>query len=326
MKYIYWLSGNVLLALGTSVLAVALQAARKQERSEPAPAQPVATVRSRDGTTIAYERSGSGPALVIVASALAARTDATRLAALLAPHFSVINYDRRGRGESGDTQPYAVEREIEDIDALIEAAGGSALLFGSSSGAVLALEAANRLGSKVTAAVLFEPPFLVDDTRPPVPDDFLEQTGKLLAAERPGDAVAYFMTKAVLVPEEMVEQMKRAPMWATMQERAHTLLYDGTILAGLQAGKPLPARRWTSVTARTLVIDGELSEPYLRNAVQALVDVLPGSRRLTLKGQDHSAVFTAPEALAPLLIEFLGAPRAAPASNGTIRAGSEGNG
>jgi pimeloyl-ACP methyl ester carboxylesterase len=264
----------------------------------------VATVKSKDGTTIAYERSGSGPVLVIVASALSDRSDARRLAALLAPKFTVINFDRRGRGESGDSPAYAVEREIEDIDALIEQAGGSAFVFGSSSGAVLALEASNKLASKVKAAVLFEPPFIVDDSRPPIPDDFFQKIDALVAAGRRSDALSEFMTRAIGVPEDMVAGMKQAPMWASMEKRVHTLLYDGAIMAGLQGGKPLPKKRWTSVTAPTLVLDGDQSPAYLRTAARALSEILPGSKRRTMEGRDHSAVFTAPEALAPVIVEF----------------------
>jgi pimeloyl-ACP methyl ester carboxylesterase len=270
-----------------------------------APTKSVAAVQSRDGTTIAYERSGQGPTLILVASALSTRADAARFAALLAPTFTVVNFDRRGRGESGDTKPYAVEREIEDIEALLEREGGSGFLFGSSSGAALALEAANKLGSKVKALVLFEPPFVVDGSRAPVPDDFFTRVGVLVSDGRRSEAVAAFMKECVGVPAEMLGMMKQAPMWAGLEKVAHTLPYDGAILAGLLAGKPLPGKRWTSLTARTLVIDGELSDPWLRNAVQALTGVLPNSKRRTLPGQDHSAVFMAPQTLVPVLVEFL---------------------
>jgi pimeloyl-ACP methyl ester carboxylesterase len=314
MKARTWLSRNAMAPITITVLAAPSQVALAQAR----PDQPsertklVATVKSRDGTTIAYEQSGKGPVLVLVAPALSDRSGAAPFAALLAPTFTVINFDRRGRGESGDTRPYAVEREIEDIEALIQKAGGSAFLFGSSSGAALAFEAANKLTSKVKALVLFEPPYIVDDSRPPIPDGFFTEIGSLVSRDRRGDAVALFMTKGIGVPEEMVAGMKQSPMWAAMEKLAHTLPYDGAILAGLQAGKPLPAKRWTSITARTLVIDGERSDPFLRNAVRALTEVLPGAKRQTLPGQDHSAMFTAPQALAPVVAGFLGSSEKAP--------------
>lgn len=295
------------------VLASAPQPIKAQTRPEAAPGTVavVARVKSRDGTTIAYEKSGEGPTLVLVASALSDRSDAARLAALLAPAFTVINFDRRGRGDSGDTKPYAVRREIEDIEALIDAAGGSAFLFGSSSGAVLALEAADKLSAKIKALALFEPPFIVDKSRPPIPDGFFNEIDTLVSKDRRGDAVALFMTKGIGVPDAFVAEMKRSPMWGAMEKRAHTLPYDGAVMAGLQAGKPLPKGRWTSMTARTLVIDGGESDAFLRSAAQALSEILPASKRRTLKGQDHSVVFTAPEALAPVLVEFFASGKAA---------------
>ena len=139
------------------------------------------TVTSKDGTTIVFDQIGNGPLVILVDSALADRTLCAKLAKLLAEEFTVINYDRRGRGDRTGTQPYAVQREVEDIEALIDAAGGSAFIFGSSSGAVLALEAASRLSAKVRKQVLYEPPFIVDDSRPPIPADFVEQIKELLA-------------------------------------------------------------------------------------------------------------------------------------------------
>jgi pimeloyl-ACP methyl ester carboxylesterase len=290
------------------LLACALEnAVHAQATSDRTPEtkRAVASVRSKDGSSIAYEKSGSGPALVIVSNALSVRSDFRRLATLLGPSFTVYNYDRRGRGDSGDTQPFAVDREIEDLAAVIERAGGSASLFGGSSGAVLALEAANRLGAKVKGAVLFEPPFIVDDSRPPVPETLFQDIGNLVAEGRRGDAVAQFMVKGVGVPEAVVAQMRLAPMWAPMEKRAHTLPYDGALLAGLQAGKPLPTGRWTSVKARTLLLDGDQSPPFLRNATKALAGVLPGATHRTLPGRDHSAMFMAQDAFVPVLVEFL---------------------
>jgi pimeloyl-ACP methyl ester carboxylesterase len=295
-------------ALATLALVLAGLAPWTRGQSSPIPAPQVSgaedSVRSKDGTRIAFDRSGRGPALILVAPALTDRTGETALAKLLSTSFTVINYDRRGRGGSGDTQPYAFAREIEDIDALIEEVGGTAYLFGSSSGAVLALEAANTLSTRVKAAVLFEPPFIVDDSRPPIPTSLFERIGSLVAADRRGDAVALFMRDGIGVPEEMLGMMRQSPMWAPMERLAHTLPYEGALLSGLQLGKPLPAKRWTSVTARTLVLDGELSDTFLRNAALALTRELPGSKRHTLVAQDHSAVFTAPESLVPVLVEF----------------------
>lgn len=275
----------------------------------PAQERPVTgTVDSKDGTTIAFEITGKGPPLILVAPALADRTDHGQLAALLAPSFRVINYDRRGRGASGtgkDGGDVAVQREVEDIEALAALLGEPVFLFGSSSGAVLALEAASALGDRVRAAVLFEPPFLVDDSRPPVPADLFDRIASMLAEGHREGALRAFMVEAVGVPEDMVAAMAKAPMWAKMSRLAGSLPNDGTLLAGLQGGQPLPEGRWRSCTARLLVIDGELSPLFLRNAAEALVALLPSSRRVTLAGRDHSAVFTAPHTLLPAMRDFL---------------------
>ncbi len=262
------------------------------------------TVTSKDGTTIAFDRSGEGPAIVLVGGAFQHRAidpSTARLAELLAPSFTVYHYDRRGRGDSGDTAPYAVEREIEDIDALIQDAGGSASLFGMSSGAVLALDAAAH-GLAVTKLALYEPPFVVDDSRPPVPQDYTERLTGLLVEGRRGDAVELFMTEAVGMPAEAVAPMRGGPFWSPLEDVAHTLPYDAAIMGDTQSGSPLPAGRWAAVTAPTLVIDGGASPDWARNAVAALAQALPIAERRTLIGQTHQVD---PEVLAPELEAFL---------------------
>jgi pimeloyl-ACP methyl ester carboxylesterase len=144
------------------------------------------TVTSKDGTTIAFDQYGTGPAVILVtgAAAFASQPGGDALAVQLAPHLTVINYDRRGRGKSGDTQPYAAKREIEDIEALIDAVGGSAFLYGISSGAVFALEAPSSLPKKVKKLAIYEPPFIIDSSRPPLPDDYVPQLNVAIAADR----------------------------------------------------------------------------------------------------------------------------------------------
>ena len=258
------------------------------------------TVLSKDGTAIAFDQSGSGPAIILVGGALSERSAGVPLAALLAPHFTVISYDRRGRGDSGDTAPYAVEREIEDIAALIEAAGGSAYVYGMSSGAALALEAANH-GLAIPKLALYEPPFIVDDARKPIPADYVPRLGELAASGRRGDAVEYFMANAVEVPAEMIAQMRQSPMWPAMEALAPTLAYDGAIMGDKMAGKPLSTGQWAAVTMPTLVMDGGDSPTWARNAVQAVADALPNAQRRTLAGQTHAVM---PDVLAPILVEF----------------------
>ena len=259
------------------------------------------TVTSRDGTKIAFDKAGQGPAVIVVDGALCYRANGPSgpLARLLARDFTVYTYDRRGRGDSGDTAPYAVEREVEDLAALLAEAGGTAFVYGISSGAALALEAASRLPG-ITKLALYEAPFIVDASRQPVPQDNLAQITALVAADRRGDAVKYFM-KQVGAPAIFVTLMRFMPVWSKLKAVAHTLPYDFTILDGRQLGKPLPAQRWAAVTLPTLVMDGGKSEAWMRHGTAALAQSLPNAEYRTLPGQTH---MLKPEALAPALVEF----------------------
>jgi pimeloyl-ACP methyl ester carboxylesterase len=259
-------------------------------------------VTSNDGTRIAYDRIGNGPPLILVAGAVMNRAFPNPLGSLLAPDFTVFSYDRRGRNESGDTQPYAMEREIEDLHAVLKRAG-SAFLLGMSSGAVLALEAAaSRLSIKKLA--LYEPPLLVDDSRPPAPADYVKRLNDAVSAGRPGDAVEIFMGEAVRVPPEEIAGMRNSPMWPALEAIAHTLAYDGVMMEGLMLGKPFPAeraRRWASIQVPTLIMNGGAGWPFMRTGADALADVMPSARRQTIEGQTHDVN---PDVLAPVLIEF----------------------
>lgn len=258
-------------------------------------------VRSRDGTKIAYDRSGSGPAVILVGGALSDRDGAADLAAALATDFTAIAYDRRGRGDSGDTPPYAVEREIEDFDALIGMAGGSAFVVGHSSGAGLSLRAA-AAGLAIRKLVLHEPPFIVDDRRPPQPDDYVERLESLVATGQPGDATTWFFIESVGVPAAAVEHMRGTPGWDAMVALEHTLPYDGRVMGDLMRGSAEPLARFASVTTPTLILDGDASPDFFRTGADALAAVLPNAERGTLPGQAHSA---AAEVMAPPVIEFL---------------------
>jgi len=263
-------------------------------------------VTSEDGTTIAFDRSGDGPSLVLVGGALADRSAAAQLSAWLAPHLTVIAYDRRGRGDSGDTAPYAVEREVEDIEALIVAVGGHAFVLGHSSGAVLALESARTFPDRIGKLALYEPPFIVDDSRSLLPETYVSQLEALVSAGRRGDAVEFFLTTAVGVPAEVVAGMRQEPFWSSMEAVAHTLSYDGTVMdgpvmGGTMGGSPAPLERWSSIAVPTLLMDGGASPDWQRHAVRALADVIPGARHRTLLGQDHGPDS---EVLAPVLVEF----------------------
>jgi pimeloyl-ACP methyl ester carboxylesterase len=261
-------------------------------------------VLSGDGTPIAFDRRGDGPPVILVDGALCHRGmgPSTPLAELLAPRFTVFTYDRRGRGDSGDTAPYAVEREVEDIAALVKQAGGTAFLYGVSSGAALALEAANRLPG-IGKLVLYEAPFIVDGTRAPISKDYWARIGESVAAGRRGDAAQLFL-KAVGVPAVFLALMRLMPVWSKLKAIAHTLPYDGALVQDCQKGQPLPAGRWASVTMPTLVMDGGKSPAWMRNATRSLASVLPNAQYRTLEGQTH---MVKPEVHAPVLESFYSA-------------------
>jgi pimeloyl-ACP methyl ester carboxylesterase len=255
------------------------------------------TAVSADGTALAYDRYGDGPPVIMAAGAFNTRTTTEPLARALADGFTVLNYDRRGRGDSGDSAPYAVDREIEDIGALIAAAGGSASVFGYSSGAILALKAAAS-GLAITHLVLYEPPFRPDDSYPAPPADLARQVAQLVAAGRRGDAVELYQTKAIGIPEDVVAQMRHAPFRPGLEAIAHTLAYDATICGDLS----LPTGLLASVATPALVIGGEQSPPPLHAAARAVAEKLPNGQLRDLPGQSHDI---SPEATAPIMADFL---------------------
>jgi pimeloyl-ACP methyl ester carboxylesterase len=268
---------------------------------------PMNTTHSTDGTAIAYETCGEGPPLILVDGALCYREmgPSRALAKALCEHFTVIRYDRRGRGDSTDTAPYCVDREIEDLAALIAAAGGSAAVCGFSSGAVLALDAAAR-GLPITALALYEPPFIVDDSRPPAAADYVEQLNTLLASNRRGDAVRLFM-RHVGMPAPLVSLMRFMPAWGKLKRVAHTLPYDGEIMGETQLGRPLPATRWPGTKVKTHVIVGGKSPAFFHNGTRLLAELLPNGEHRVLDGQTH---MVKAKVLAPALIDYFGGGRA----------------
>ena len=248
---------------------------------------------SKDGTAIAYDQQGAGAAVVVVGGGPTTRLVNAHLAGLLAEHFTVVNYDRRGRGDSGDTAPYAIEREFEDLTAVIEVVGGQACVLGSSGGAVLALQAA-AAGVPVTRLALWEPSFIVAGTRPQPPADYREQLEGLIEQGRPGDALALFFTGAVGLPAGMVDQMRLAPFWTAMEQVAPTLVYDATIAGDFS----VPADQLAGVTVPTVVLDGGTT-PWLSAAADAVAGALPRAERVTLDGQQHAVD---PTVLAPAVV------------------------
>lgn len=253
---------------------------------------------SKDGTTIAYDKSGSGPAIIIVNGALGYREyyGDKELAADLSKKFTVVIYDRRGRGESTDNPPYAVEREIEDVEALIDAVGGKANLYGVSSGAVLALKAAARLGNKVMKLAIYEPPWSMDVSKEDFERDF-QYIKQLLIANKRSDAVALFMSN--FMTSEMIEEFRKtkAEEWKIMEAVAPTLAYDYAVLGeGLS-----PMQVAQLVTVPTLVMNGSEGLSFIHDAIEKITQALPNGQRKTIQGQTHEPTA---EAIAPILSAF----------------------
>jgi pimeloyl-ACP methyl ester carboxylesterase len=259
------------------------------------------TVMSKDGTPIAFDQSGQGPALILVAGALCARLSwsGPELAKLLAPRFTVYNYDRRGRGDSGDSRPYAVTREVEDIEVLIDEAGGSAYLYGHSSGGALVLEAALQLGGeKVKKLAIYEVPYNDDREARQAWRAYIQQLTELLAADRRGDAVALFMQFAG-TPAEQIEGMRHTPTWSSLEAIAPTLAYDHAAILGQDLS--VPVERAAQVRVPTLLMNGGASFPFMYETARTLSKAMPQAQLRTLEGQHHGP---ANDVLAPVLQEF----------------------
>lgn len=263
------------------------------------------TVTAKDGTTIAYDQTGEGPPLILVGGMFEQRamdSETAQLAAhpLLAQHFTVFHYDRRGRGDSTDTRPYTVAREVEDIEALINKAGGSAFVSGISSGAALAFEAALALGSKVKKLAMYEAPYNDDIEARQSWQKFRQELQELLAADRRGEAVALFMM-LLGASAEQIEEVRQFPMWPMWEAVAPTIAYDAAVL-GEDAS--VPTGQAANITIPALIMNGEESYPFMHVSARDLANAIPGAQHRTLEGQTHEV---AAEALAPVLVNFFNA-------------------
>jgi pimeloyl-ACP methyl ester carboxylesterase len=255
------------------------------------------TVTSQDSTKIAYDKTGKGPTVILVLGALNSRKSGAKLAKLLAPRFTVITYDRRGRGDSTDTAPYSPQCEVEDIAALIGAVGEPVCLYGHSSGAALALEAAIKLGKKIRKLAIYEVSYAIDDNARKAATEYYMSLKKLLAAGRKDDAVALFV-RSVGVSDKQIDAMKRMPMWKGLEKLAPTLAYDSEVLG---EGHALPAARLSQITIPTLVMHGGAGAPFMRDAAKAVSEAIPQAQLRTLAHQTHGV---SPKVLAPVLEEF----------------------
>jgi pimeloyl-ACP methyl ester carboxylesterase len=256
------------------------------------------TIRSKDGTTLAYDVYGSGPALVYVTGASCFRSfmPIVRDAKAFAREFTVYNYDRRGRGDSTDTQPYAVEREVEDIEALIDAAGGKASVYGHSSGAVLALEAALRLGDKVDRVVMYDPSYVHDEAEKSRYHNLSQQVHKFLHDGKNARAMTTFL-QGIGMPKAFVYLLRLMPGWRTMTALAPTLAYDIALTRDLP-----PVDRASHVTVPVQVIVGEKSPASIHGTASQLTKAIPGATFVEIAGQDH---LVSAKALLPVLARFL---------------------
>lgn len=258
------------------------------------------TVKSADGTSIAFEAEGKGDPLILVGGAFCDRstpTSGTPLATLLAHRFTVFSYDRRGRGDSGDAHPHGMGRELEDLAALISKAGGAASVFGNSSGALLALDAAVQ-GLSIPKLILYEPPVILDPARAKAFEDLAKQLDEAAAGNRRSEAVELYFTRVMQMPAPAVAQMRKSPMWPGLEKLAHTLSYDLLITAR----GPMRLGLVADVRAATLVMNGGASPGWMRDAIQTLARAIPNARHRTLEGQTHAVD---PKALAQSIEEFL---------------------
>jgi alpha-beta hydrolase superfamily lysophospholipase len=257
---------------------------------------------SADGTRIAYETVGSGPLVVLVEGGFGTRADAREYAGALSGRFTAAVYDRRGRGDSGDTQPSAPERELDDLRAVIDALGGSAFVYGHSSGGALSLDAV-AAGLPITKLAVYEPPFTIDDSRPPYPNGFVETLRGMVEAGRRGDAVGEFWRTGFLMPESEIEKLRQAPVWPQFESLVHTLIYEYEVLGDRISGRPLASAWADSIAIPVLIFEGSDSPAWLRNVVTSLEAILPNATKRTLAGQTHNPPA---DVLAPILESFYG--------------------
>lgn len=260
-------------------------------------------VTSKDGTRIGYSVVGAGPPIVLVDGAMCWRAmgPSTPLAEELKDSFTVYTYDRRGRGESGDTKPYATQREVDDLAAVVAAAGGSVAIYAISSGVILALEAANTIPG-ITSMVLYEAPVFTDTTRKPVPPDYVQRMDQLVANGDNAGAVKHFMQKGIAVPWYAVLMMQVFGMFKKMAPVGPTLPYDTAFVSPFWTHKPIPVARWSNVTVPVLTIGGGKSETWMQNGQEAIAANLSNARHKTLEGQNH---MVAAKAISPMIKEFL---------------------
>jgi pimeloyl-ACP methyl ester carboxylesterase len=259
-------------------------------------------VISKDGTQIAFSKTGKGAPLILIDGAFCHRNFGANMKLLryLTDHFEVYTYDRRGRGESGNTLPYAIEREFEDIEAIVKIIGEPPFIYGISSGAALALEAAKH-GVNFRKILVFEAPYITDNSRAPYPANYLMCIQSMINEKKYGEAVKYFMVTGIGLPKVVVWMMQFMPVWKKMKQIAPTLEYDTLMLKNYGSGESLKWEDWEMLKIPVLAISGTKSEKWIQNAMKNLAEALPMGKHFDLAGQNH---LVSPKALSPHLINF----------------------
>lgn len=255
----------------------------------------MAKVTSKDGTIITYDKKGEGPLLILVLGALNRRSQGKKLTELLADRFTVISYDRRGRGDSTDTMPYSTSKEVEDIQALIDELGGSAYLYGHSSGCVLALMAAKELGNRLKGLALYELPYNADPGAQVASQKYRTKLAELLAEDKRGEAVALFV-KSVGVTDKQIAAMERLAMWKGLTGMAHTLAYDT-----IELMEQYPKLDVSGVNPKVLVMYGSASPAFMGDTAITLTEAMTNAKLQAIEGQTHDVKANV---LAPEIAKF----------------------
>ena len=255
------------------------------------------SVVSKDGTKIIYDMLGKGPTVILVLGALNTRKAGARLAKLLSTHFTVISYDRRGRGDSADVQPYSPKREVEDLEALINEVGEPVYLYGHSSGGAIVFETAILLGKQIKKLAIYEVPYAVDDAAIRAAKDYNKKLKALLSGGHKDDAIALFM-QYIGVSDKQTQAMNRLPMWKGLVAMAPTLAYDSDLLG---SGHAIPTSHLKHISSPALIMNGGNSPEFMRIVAERLSKIIPKAQHRSIDGQNHGVK---PEVIAPILTEF----------------------
>jgi pimeloyl-ACP methyl ester carboxylesterase len=259
------------------------------------------TVNSRDGTPLACWRTGNGAPLLLVHGGLCDHLSWFFAEPLLALHFTVWSYDRRGRGQSGDTQPHSPQREADDIEAILAAIREPAHLLGHSAGGIASLHTALRF-STLRSLMLYEPPYIATGARAKPARAVLEEMERLLAAGDPDAALGVAMRETVDMSDVEIDTLRCSPGWEHLRAAARAIPYDWALWDDQPSPEALAA-----IMTPTLVLMGSKSPAWLRAATQAVAAALPHAQLIMMEGEGHNAMITAPASFAAEIVRFASA-------------------